>query len=192
MARSICLARAQPEFMIDFSPNVRPIAAMHARVLVRQGRTGEALGWAREHGISVEDDLSYVHEYEHITLARVLLASGSAVQASGLLDRLLQAAEHGGRTGSMIEILVLQALANDVRGDMRAALVPLERALTLAEPEGYVRMFVDEGPRMAALLQAAAKRGIAPGYVQRLLADFHPVRPRANRAPGRIRSRSSR
>ena len=57
---------------------------------------------------------------------------------------------------------------------MRAALVPLERALTLAEPEGYVRMFVDEGPRMVALLQAAAKRGIAPGYVQRLLADFHP------------------
>ena len=67
--------------MIDFSPNVRPIAAMRARVLVRQGRTGEALGWAREHGLSVEDDLSYVHEYEHITLARVLLASGSAVQA---------------------------------------------------------------------------------------------------------------
>ena len=145
---------------------------MHARVLVRQGRTGEALGWAREHGISVEDDLSYVHEYEHITLARMLLASGSAVQASGLLDRLLQAAEDGGRTGSMIEILVLQALANDVRGDMRAALVPFERALTLAEPEGYVRKFVDEGPRIAALLQAAAKRGIAPGYVQRLLADF--------------------
>ena len=74
----------------------------------------------------------------------------------------------------MIEILVLQALVNDVRGDMRAALVPFERALTLAEPEGYVRKFVDEGPRIVALLQAAAKRGIAPGYVHRLLADFHP------------------
>ena len=72
----------------------------------------------------------------------------------------------------MIEILVLQALANDLRGDMRAALVPLERALMLAEPEGYVRVFVDEGPRMASLLQAAAKRAIAPGYVQRLLTDF--------------------
>jgi LuxR family maltose regulon positive regulatory protein len=168
------LGSAQPEFMIDFSLNVRPIAAMHARVRVRQGRTGEALGWAREHGISVEDDLSYVHEYEHITLARMLLTSGSAVQASGLLDRLLQAAEHGGRTGSMIEILVLQALATDVRGDMRAALVPFGRALVLAEPEGYVRVFVDEGPRLAALLQAAAKRGIAPGYVQRLLTDLNP------------------
>ena len=45
--------------MIDFSPNVRPIAAVRARVLIRQGRTGEALDWAREHGLSVEDDLSY-------------------------------------------------------------------------------------------------------------------------------------
>jgi LuxR family maltose regulon positive regulatory protein len=166
------LGEAQPLFMIDFSPNVRPIAAVRARVLVRQGRTDEALGWAREHALSVEDDLSYVHEYEHITLARVLLASGSARQAAGLLDRLLQAAEHGGRTGSMIELLVLQALAGQTRGDTRAAFVPLERALTLAEPEGYVRVFVDEGPRMAALLQAAAKGGIAPRSVQRLLTHF--------------------
>jgi LuxR family maltose regulon positive regulatory protein len=166
------LGEAQPLFMIDLSPNVRPIAAVRARVLVRQGRTDEALGWAREHGLSVEDDLSYVHEYEHITLARALLASGSTLQASGLLDRLLHAAEHGGRTGSMIEILVLQALASEVRGDMRAALVPLQRALTLAEPEGYVRVFVDEGPPVAALLQAAAKSGIAPRYVQRLLSHL--------------------
>jgi LuxR family transcriptional regulator, maltose regulon positive regulatory protein len=77
-------------------------------------------------------------------LARVLLASGSAVQASGLLDRLLQAGDHGGRPESMIEILVLHALANDVRGDMRAALVPLERALTLAEPEALLARLAGE------------------------------------------------
>jgi LuxR family maltose regulon positive regulatory protein len=175
------LGEAQPPFMIDFSPNVRPIAAVRARVLVRLGRTDQAIGWAAEEGLSVEDDLSYVHEYEHITFARVLLASDSAREASGFLARLLEAAEYGGRTGSMIEILVLQALANDLRGDMRAALVPLERALMLAEPEGYVRVFVDEGPRVADLLQAAAKRGIAPRYVHQLLTDFGtPARePRA-------------
>jgi LuxR family transcriptional regulator, maltose regulon positive regulatory protein len=166
------LGQAQPEFMIDFSPNVRPIAAQRARVLLRQGQTGEVVDWAREHGHSLQDDLTYLHEYEHITLARALLASGSAVQASGLLDRLLQAAEHGRRTASIIEILVLQALANDARGDLRAALGPLGRALTLAEPEGFVRVFVDEGPRMATLLQGAAKARIAPGYVQRLLSQF--------------------
>src|SRR5689334_2783962 len=69
------LSGAQPPFMIDFSPNVRPIAAVRARVLVRQGRSGEVLEWAREQGLSAEDELSYLHEYEHITLARALLAS---------------------------------------------------------------------------------------------------------------------
>ena len=87
-----------------------------------------------------------------------------------LLERLLQAAEEGGRTGSVIEILVLQALAHQAQGDIPAALACLERALTLAEPEGYVRIFVDEGPPMASLLRAAAKQGIARNYVRRLLA----------------------
>jgi Flp pilus assembly protein TadD len=66
-------------------------------------------------------------------------------EAIGLLERLLQAAEEGKRTGSVIEILVLQALAHQQQGDIPAALAALERALTPAEPEGYVRMFVDEG-----------------------------------------------
>ena len=88
-------------------------------------------------GSPSNNDLSYLREYEHITLARALLASGSAIEAAELLDRLLEAAERGGRRGSAIEILVLQALAHQRRGDTRAALVPLERALTLAEPEGY-------------------------------------------------------
>ena len=140
---------------------------------------GEALDWAREQGLSAEDDLCYLREFEHITLARVLLAryksdraDRSILEAMGLLERLLQAAEEGGRTGSVIEILVLQALAHQMQGDIPAALVPLERALTLAEPEGYVRIFVDEGPPMAALLEAAVKQGIALNYVRHLLTAF--------------------
>jgi LuxR family maltose regulon positive regulatory protein len=171
LERALELLRgAEPLFMIDLSPNVRPVAAVRARLLVRQGRTDEGLDWAREHELSVEDDLSYVHEYEHITLARLLLATGSASEAAAFLERLLDAAERGGRGGSVIEILVLQALASQLRGEMAAALAPLERALTIAEPEGYVRVFVDEGAPMVRLLQLAAKRGIAPGYAQRLLS----------------------
>jgi LuxR family maltose regulon positive regulatory protein len=90
----------------------------------------------------------------------------------GLLERLLQAAEAGGRTGSAIEILALQALAHRAQGDITRALVPLERALTLAEPEGYVRIFVDEGSPMAQLLREAAAQGMMPDYTGKLLAVF--------------------
>jgi LuxR family maltose regulon positive regulatory protein len=120
-----------------------------------------------------------LREFEHLTLAQVLLARSkgdragqSLREATGLLERLLKAADEGERTGSVIEILVLQALAHQMQGDIHAALAPLGRALTLAEPEGYVRIFVDEGPPIAALLEAAAKRGIAPSYVRQLLAAF--------------------
>jgi LuxR family maltose regulon positive regulatory protein len=140
---------------------------------------GEALGWAREQGLSVSDDLSYLREFEHITLARVLLAryksdhaDRSILEAMGLLERLLKAAEEGERTGSVIEILVLQALAHQTQGNIPAALMPLQQALTLAEPEGYVRMFVDEGPPMAVLLKEAEKHGIAPNYVRQLLTAW--------------------
>jgi LuxR family maltose regulon positive regulatory protein len=158
----------------DFFPNVRPIPAVRARLWVTQGSLDQALAWAREQGHSATDDLSYMREFEHVTLARLLLAQhaktrdAAALQSAiGLLQRLLEAAEEGGRTGTVIEILVLQALA---AGAVSDGLVPLERALTLAEPQGYVRIFVDEGPPMASLLRAGAKDGIARSYVRRLLA----------------------
>jgi LuxR family maltose regulon positive regulatory protein len=171
------LGEAERLYVGDFFPNVRPVQALRARVLAAHGKWGEALGWARERGLSAEDDLSYLHEFEHITLARVLLArhvaeraGRTSQEASGLLERLLSAAEEGRRTGNVIEILVLQALAHQAGGDVPAAVASLQRAVTLAEPEGYVRIFADEGPPVVPLLRAIAKRGTAPGYVRRLLA----------------------
>jgi LuxR family maltose regulon positive regulatory protein len=90
----------------------------------------------------------------------------------GLLERLLTAAEEGERTGSVIEILVLQTLAHEAQGNIPLGLVPLEHALALAEPEGYVRIFVDEGIPMAQLLSEAAAHGIMPDYTGKLLAVF--------------------
>jgi LuxR family maltose regulon positive regulatory protein len=176
------LDEAERLYASDYYPNVRPIPAMKVRIWIAQGRLSQALGWARAHGVSVGDELSYVREFDHITLARLLLAGPTrdrgddpAAGAPGLLERLLRAAEAGRRTRSVIEILVLEALAHQMRGDVAAGLAPLGRALTLAEPEGYVRVFLDEGPPMAALLQDAANRGIAPDYVRRLLTAS--VRP---------------
>ncbi|MGY1680528.1 LuxR C-terminal-related transcriptional regulator [Geodermatophilus sp. SYSU D01176] len=171
------LDEAQRLYVSDMFPDVRPIAAVRARVRLAQGRVGQALGWTRERGLSAEDDLSYLHEFEHVTLARALLAQHVAAgdpvpvrQATGLLERLLHAAEGGGRTGSAIELLVLLALAHQARGDLTGALGSLARALTLAEPEGYVRVFLDEGPSMAPLLEVLAQQGDSPAYVHRVLA----------------------
>jgi LuxR family maltose regulon positive regulatory protein len=143
---------------------------------VRRGELNIALAWARERQLSPDDDLSYLREYEHVTLARLLLARHPAERAANLLEdatsllnRLLAAAEEGGRTATVIETLVLRALAEQARGDIAAALEPLQRAVTLAEPEGFVRVFADEGPPMAALLKALARKK-ATGYLRRLLA----------------------
>ena len=168
-------------------PDVRPIAAQRARIWVAQGRLTEALAWTRQRGLAIDDDLSYLREFEHLVLARVLIArfqrervTGALHEALGLLGRLLRAAEEGGRTGSAIQILVLQALAHEAGGNLAPALAALERALTLAEPEGYVRIFVDEGAAMARLLQEAAVRGIAANYVSQLRAAYGQV---AGRVP---------
>jgi len=193
------LNEAERLYVGDFFPNVRPVPALRARVRIAQGEIGEALGWARERGLSVTDDLSYLREFEHITLARVLLARYMAEraerpvqEATRLLESLLRAAEEGQRTGSVIEILVLQALVRQARGDVPAALTSLQRALTLAEPEGYARIFVDEGPPMASLLRAAAKQGIAPRYVRRLLAAVNKTEDSTPASQGLIEPLSER
>jgi LuxR family maltose regulon positive regulatory protein len=184
------LLEAERLYVGDFSPNVRPVAALTARMWAARGRLGDALGWAREQGLSAEDDLSYLREFEHITLARVLIARYKSErddrvihEAMGLLERLLHAADEGGRTGRVIEILVLQALAREAQGDIPGALGPLERALSLAEPEGYVRTFVGEGAPMARLLSEANAHGLMPNYTGRLLVAFDGVAPTSERIP---------
>ena len=182
------LDEAERLYIRSPDPYVRPVAALKARVWIRQGRLTEVLEWAREAGLSSGDDLSYVREFEHITLARVLIARytsdrvDSAIhEAMSLLERLLQAADEGGRMGSVIEILVLQALAYEAQSNDALALAPLSRALVLAEPEGYVRIFVDEGTSVAVLLEKAAKHGIAPNYVRHLLTALGKAE---DRTPG--------
>ncbi|MFA9435209.1 MAG: tetratricopeptide repeat protein, partial [Deltaproteobacteria bacterium] len=173
------LDKAERLYVRNPLPNLRPVAALKTRVWIGQGKLAEALGWARERGLSFDDDLSYLHEFEHVTLARLLLAQYKSEredrfihEAMGLLERLLTAAEEGERTGTVIEILVLQAIALEAQGNIPPGLVPLERALDIAEPEGYVRIFVDEGMPMVQLLTEAAAQGIMPGYTGKLLAVF--------------------
>jgi LuxR family maltose regulon positive regulatory protein len=181
------LDEAEQVYRGDFSPEVRPVAALRARVHLAQGRVGDALAWALDRHLAATDTLTYVNEFEYVTLARALLAQGATGRADGprreatrLLERLLAAAKEGQRTGSVIEIMVLRALAHQARADLPAALAALEQALTLAEPEGYVRTFLDEGPPMASLLRVAAARlGPARDYARRLLTSDGPTARRA-------------
>ena len=178
------LDEAEKLYVGDFSPNVRPTLALKARVWIRQGELERALDWARERKLSIAEEPSYLREFEQITFVRILLAQSQSDHSDNLLDdaigflsRLLKAADEGGRVGSVIEILILQALAHQMREDVPAALSALERALKLAEPENYIRIFVNEGAAMAALLREVAARKIMPeDYTGSLLSAFEAER----------------
>jgi len=181
------LDEAERVYVADFSPNVRPIAATRARLLAAVGRRDEALAWANSTGVTAADALSYLHEYEHISLARILLAAHThagdtfLTDAVGLLERLTRAAETGGRNGSLIEVLILHSLACHAASKHETALASLERAARLAEPEGYFRLFTSEGPALAVLLTALSRRNLDWSFPSRLAAAV----PRPGRTPGK-------
>jgi LuxR family maltose regulon positive regulatory protein len=150
-------------------------AALRARLQLAQGDLRAAAVWAANSGLSPDDaEASRLgwREVEYLTLARVLGAQGRYAEALLLLDRLMQSAQAEERNGSLIAIYVLQALIIQTQGNMAHALTFLERALVLAEPEGYVRLFVDEGEPMAQLLNQAVRAGLRPDYASQLLAAF--------------------
>jgi LuxR family maltose regulon positive regulatory protein len=170
------LAEAEQVYLGDFNPNVRPVSAQSARLLVSLGRVAEAADWVRRSGLSADDDLSYLRECEHIALARVLMAQsvagGSAAglrQAQDLLERLLVAAETGERNGSLVEILTLQAVALHHGADEYAGVQALQRALTLAQPVGHVWVFAREGEAVRSLLRRLLRDRPGWAHAQRVL-----------------------
>ncbi len=153
------------------------LAAWQARIWLTQGKLTATAQWAYEYGLNTEKILPFVHESKQMVFARLLIAQGHLDEATGLLMRLLKVAEEGGRTMREIEILTLQALAHQTHSDIAQAMAALKRALFLAEPGGFVRVFVDEGLPMVHLLYKALSQGIAPDYVRQLLAAYPVVEP---------------
>lgn len=164
------------------------VAAYQARLWVAQDELEAAARWAAERGLDrnvaageLGDKVGgipafyHLRELEYITAARLYLAQGRPDDALAVLKPVLEAAEGLGRTGSAIEILVLQALAWQAQADVAQALACLRRALSLSEPAGYVRVFADEGAPMAELLRHMAIKQLPPAasisqdYVRRLL-----------------------
>ena len=168
---------------------LNPVPAQQARLQLAQGNLAAAARWARERGLGPDDDPGYPREREYLVLARVLLAQDRPDPALGLLERLHAAAATQGRTGSIIEIQALHALALAATGDEDAAVDELAQALVLACPQGYVRVFADEGAPMAALLArlvAAQKagQGAASGVPLGCLAKVLRAFAEKEAAPG--------
>jgi LuxR family maltose regulon positive regulatory protein len=166
--------------------------AAQARLWLAQGELDAAIGWAETSGLRADERLGFPREQEQLTLARVLIARGRADRsdvalhdALALLGRLLAAAEAGERTGGAIEILTLRALALQACGHTAGAQAALERSLSLAAPEGYLRLFLDEGAPMRALLRVAARLGVNGPYAARLL-DAFALEPAANGSEERL------
>jgi LuxR family maltose regulon positive regulatory protein len=154
------------------------LSAWQARSWLVKGKLEIASRWAGERELDPDAELTYLHEMENITYARILIAQKQFDEAIGLLQRLLEATEIGGRISRMIEILTLQALVYQAKGEPSQAISTLEQAINLAGPEGFIRTFVDEGLPMARLLYEALDREIAPDYVRRLLAAFPVTKPK--------------
>ena len=160
---------------------LNPVPAQRARLQLVQGQVAAAARWAQQRGLGPDDEPGYPREPEYLVLARVLLAQNDPGAALVLLERLHAAAVSQDRAGSVIEIGALRALALAAAGEENAAVDALAGALTLACPQGYVRVFADEGPPMAALLGAlvaaqraeqAAARGVPLGCLARVLRAF--------------------
>ena len=196
---------------VELSPQViallNPVPSQRARLLLAQGDVRAAAQWAKVAGLGPDDEPDYPRERGYLLLARVLLAQDRPGPALTLLQRLLATAASQGRTGSIIEIQALRALALAARRDHASALGALAEALTPACRQGYVRVFADEGAPMHALLarlsaaqrdQRAPARGVHAGYLAALLracgqADAVPPQRRAAAAvPGLVEQLTNR
>jgi LuxR family maltose regulon positive regulatory protein len=170
--------QAQDLYRPGFFVDVRPLPAVTARIRIGQGQLQPAEDWAGGRDWWTTDTEDYLAEFDHLTYVRLLLAQHRAkarparlVQAAQLLGRLLEPACSVGRWGSVVEIHMLTALVLDAQDRRPEALESLARAFAAApDPDGYARLFLDEGNPMQTLLRGAQQLGIADPHPGRLLA----------------------
>jgi LuxR family maltose regulon positive regulatory protein len=153
------------------------MTSWQVRIWLTQGDLGHASWWAKQRKLDLEEALTQTNEMEFIALARVLISENQQEEAIGLLQSMLRTEEAMGRTDRVIEILILLALAYQDLENMKQSMSTLSKVLSLAEPEGFFRIFVDEGPPMARLLYEGLTHGIEEDYIRELLVAFPVVDP---------------
>ena len=165
-------------------------AAHQAKLDLARGDIDAAARWAQANDLDPDGDFEFHRENEYMALARVFISQKRFEKAHALVERTHRIAQEIGRRQTELEGLILLALVLSAQGETDQALVHLEKALTIGEPEGYVRIFVDEGPPMARLLYEAVTRGIAPDYARQLLSAF-PVAEPAQADPSETQASNS-
>ena len=183
------------ERMVKDTPDLEPLTLSktldsRVRLALARGNLTDAVRSVQESGLSVNDEIHYSSEFKQLVLVRVLIHSGrenSSTQdlsdAHKMLGIILEMSRQAGYTTHNIEALILQTLAFDAEGKQDQALTSLVDALDLAEPEGYIRIFVDEGKRMQALIRQVKPHGGSGEYVKKLLKSFEPDEPEGIKTP---------
>ena len=193
----VCLAQGRLQEAVEIARQAEQLAReldlsfpwalvkiLYVRIWITQGHLAPVAEWVNEHNLTVTDSLDRHSVFEYAHLARALFALGQLEAAERLLAQLLQVVEEGQWANGMIMVLVLQAITFEAQQHTAQALAALEKAVIMAEPEEYIRTFVDEGEPVARLLYAVAARGTAPGYTGRLLAAFSTPETKPANPPG--------
>ncbi|RLD28731.1 MAG: hypothetical protein DRI73_11405, partial [Bacteroidetes bacterium] len=173
------LIKAEDLYFINLAPEVYPLTALKLSLWIRQGNLLKARSWIEKQDLSTSDELNYLNTFEHITLARLLMAEYQIGNDESLvpelkefLQRLHTIAEKNKWNGFLLEILILQAITYKLHNDITPALEVIMHALTLAEPEGYIRIFIDEGPVMEKLLSLVSIEGKIKIYKNKIIRSF--------------------
>jgi LuxR family maltose regulon positive regulatory protein len=163
----------------DPLPDTIPLKAAKVRVFLKQGNIKVAMEWIKKQHLTIEGELSYLREFEHITWIRVMIAefrNFNNIQALGdakrLIKRLLQEIIKGKRISKVIELYILQALVDDLCGELDLAIASLKNALKLGEAEEYIQMFIDEGLQLYQILSQIVAKETNSIYLLRLYEMF--------------------
>ncbi|MCK5012103.1 MAG: hypothetical protein KAS98_16525, partial [Deltaproteobacteria bacterium] len=153
---------------------IKPLEAFRVRIWLKQCKLDTTLQWMQDRELDENEEYTFMHEWELMSFSRIYLAQGRLDKSVGLLQKPIKTAEERGRITRVVEMLLIQATALKAQGDTYEAISSLRKALSLAEPGGYIRIFVDEGQPIAELLEEIldAKIDVPRAYVKKLLSAF--------------------
>ena len=170
------LKQAEKLYYRNVVPEFLPIGAQKVRAQIKLGRLNEAWHWVNENKLNFQDEVSFLREFEYLTLARLLITTAEEkehshylCEAISLLDRLINIFRKNKRNQFLIEALILASICQQHRTDITSAFTIFSQALDLAQPEDHIIPFVLEGRQLLPLLQQARKQSIQLHFVDRIL-----------------------